>query len=327
MSTFCEALENENRRLVGENGPQERGVAFPTGVSVNSCAAHWTPNPESAGAGSGADAVFREDSVVKIDFGTQVSGRIVDCAFSVAFDSTFDPLLAAVKEATEAGIRAAGVDARLGEIGGIIEEVLSSAELSLDGDRRTFPIKAIRNLSGHSIEPWKIHGGKSVPIVKSGDPTRMEEGEFYAVEVFASSGRGDVIEEEDWAQCSHFMLDFDRCSTPAAYQAALGSLRLDSSKKLLAHIKKTFGTLAFCRRWLERPDGGSFTINGNKGKQERYSSALKNLVDAGICASYPPLVDKPSPGQRSNEVFTAQYEHTLVLRPECKEVLTRGDDY
>jgi methionyl aminopeptidase len=23
----------------------------------------------------------------------------------------------------------------------------------------------------------------------------------------------------------------------------------------------------------------------------------------------------------------AQYEHTILLRPTCKEVLTRGDDY
>ena len=40
-------------------------------------------------------------------------------------------------------------------------------------------------------------------------------------------------------------------------------LRLPKAKKLLSHINKTFGTLAFCRRWLEREDGGSTTINGN----------------------------------------------------------------
>ena len=40
-------------------------------------------------------------------------------------------------------------------------------------------------------------------------------------------------------------------------------LRLPKAKKLLSHINKTFGTLAFCRRWLERDEGGSGTINGN----------------------------------------------------------------
>jgi methionyl aminopeptidase len=56
-------------------------------------------------------------------------------------------------------------------------------------------------------------------------------------------------------ECSHYMKDFDAPHVP---------LRLPSAKKLLSHINKTFGTLAFCRRWLERPDGGSFSVNGNE---------------------------------------------------------------
>ena len=53
--------------------------------------------------------------------------------------------------------------------------------------------------------------------------------------------------------CSHYMKDFNAPHVP---------LRLPRSKKLLSHINKTFGTLAFCRRWLERDDGGSFVVNG-----------------------------------------------------------------
>jgi methionyl aminopeptidase len=56
-------------------------------------------------------------------------------------------------------------------------------------------------------------------------------------------------------------------------------LRMQSSKRLLAHINKTFGTLAFCRRWLEREDGGSFFVNGNDGRQTKYMGALKTLCD------------------------------------------------
>ncbi|RYY82443.1 hypothetical protein EON63_13315 [archaeon] len=37
--------------------------------------------------------------------------------------------------------------------------------------------------------------GKSVPIVANNDRTRMEEGEFYAIETFGSTGRGYVLEE------------------------------------------------------------------------------------------------------------------------------------
>jgi methionyl aminopeptidase len=60
-------------------------------------------------------------------------------------------------------------------------------------------VKAISNLNGHSISPYCIHGGKTVPIVKMHgsmrDETKMEEGEYYAIETFGSTGRGRVIED------------------------------------------------------------------------------------------------------------------------------------
>lgn len=38
-----------------------------------------------------------------------------------------------------------------------------------------FPlVKPIRNLNGHSIGQYRIHAGKTVPIVKGGEATRME---------------------------------------------------------------------------------------------------------------------------------------------------------
>ena len=54
---------------------------------------------------------------MKIDFGTHVRGLLVDCAFTVSFNPQFDNLLMAVKDATNTGIREAGIDARLNEIG------------------------------------------------------------------------------------------------------------------------------------------------------------------------------------------------------------------
>ena len=58
----------------------------------------------------------------------------------------------------------------------------------------------------------------------------------------------------------------------------------------------------------------------NLEDNKRYLMGLKQLVDAGLVTPYPSLVDKPGS-------FTAQYEHTVLLRPSCKEVLSRGDDY
>ena len=91
----------------------------------------------------------------------------------------------AAREATN-GIKTAGIDVRLGDIGGAIQEVRESYEVEIDGKPR---VKSIQNLNGHSIGPHLIHAGKSVPIVKGGEGTKMEEGEMYAIETFGSTGR------------------------------------------------------------------------------------------------------------------------------------------
>ena len=86
---------------------------------------------------------------------------------------------------------------------------MESYECTIKG--KTYPVKCIRNLCGHSIQRYNIHAGKSVPIVKNGDNTKMEEGEQYAIETFGSTGKGYVYEDND---CSHYMLDFDAPSNP-----------------------------------------------------------------------------------------------------------------
>lgn len=286
MIEICEELENTARRLVGEKG-LEAGLAFPTGCSRNHCAAHYTPN-------AGDPTVLQYDDVTKIDFGTHIKGRIIDCAFTLSFNPKYDKLLEAVKDATNTGIREAGIDVRLCDIGAAIQEVMESYEVELDG--KTYQVKSIRNLNGHSISPYRIHSGKTVPIVKGGETTRMEENEFYAIETFGSTGRGMVHDDMD---CSHYMKNFDTPFVP---------LRLQSSKQLLGQINKNFGTLAFCKRWLDRAGA------------TKYQMALKDLCDKGVVEAYPPLCDVKG-------CYTAQYEHTIMLRPSCKEVVSRGTDY
>ena len=283
---ICERIENTNRRLVEENGLQA-GIAFPTGCSINHVAAHYTPN-------AGDNTELQWGDVMKIDFGTQVEGRIIDCAWTVSFDPTFDPLKEAAKQSTEAGIAAAGIDVRLGDIGEAVQEVMESFEVEIDG--KIYPVKPCRNLNGHSIGPYQIHAGKSVPIVKGGEATKMEEGEFYAIETFGSTGKGFVRED---MECSHYMKNYDVGYVP---------LRMPRAKQLLNTIDKHFGTLAFCRRFLDRIGC------------EKYLMGLRNLCDVGIIQPYPPLCDIKGS-------YTSQFEHTILLRPTQKEILSRGPDY
>ena len=158
MVEICERIEQNVRTLIEANG-LEAGHAFPTGCSLNHVAAHYTPNP-------GDKTVLQYGDVCKIDFGTQINGaaaalrgwptlgpagaltwaadhgagdgtcpwpmgrptgRIIDCAFTVSFDPQFDNLKEAVRAATNTGIREAGIDARLCDIGAAIQEVGSRA--------------------------------------------------------------------------------------------------------------------------------------------------------------------------------------------------------
>ena len=61
------------------------------GCSINHCAAHYTPN-------AGDPTVLQHDDVVKMDFGTHINGRIIDCAWTMTFNPKFDPLVEAVRE-------------------------------------------------------------------------------------------------------------------------------------------------------------------------------------------------------------------------------------
>ncbi|KAK4051834.1 Methionine aminopeptidase 2 [Microbotryomycetes sp. JL201] len=302
MTEIANLIEDGTRALVEENG-MEAGIGFPTGLSLNHVAAHYTPN-------AGDSIVLQAEDVLKVDIGVQVHGRIVDSAFTLNFEPTYDNLLLAVKEATETGVKTAGIDVRMGEIGTAIQEVMESYEVEVNGKnlpgksrghRGVGLVKSIRNLTGHSIAPYQIHAGKSVPIVAQPEDreeynTKMEEGEYFAIETFGSTGQGYVREE---GACSHYAKNIYASRVP---------LSLQSSKKLMNTINKNFGTLPWCRRYLDRLG------------ESNYLLALRDLVDKDLVTAYPPLADVPGS-------MTAQFEHTILLRPTCKEILSRGDDY
>ena len=144
---------------------------------------------------------------------------------------------------------------------------------------------------GHQIKPYQIHGEKSSEF-KLEYNERMLEGEFYAIETFASSGNGLAYEGKE---CSHFMLNYniDYKSIPLP----------NKDKKLLTAIENNFGTLAFCNRWLD-----SLKIN-------RYEHFLKNLIKSNVVTKYPPLYD-------INNSYVAQFEHTIYINDKGREILT-----
>lgn len=49
--------------------------------------------------------MLQHSDVLKVDIGVQVKGRILDSAFTLNFEPTYDNLLEAVRAATNTGIR------------------------------------------------------------------------------------------------------------------------------------------------------------------------------------------------------------------------------
>ena len=58
---------------------------------------------------------------------------MIDSAFTIAFEPQFDNLLLAVQDATETGIKTAGIDVRLCDVGEDIQEAMESYEVEING--------------------------------------------------------------------------------------------------------------------------------------------------------------------------------------------------
>lgn len=161
-----------------------------------------------------------------------------------------------------------------------MQEVMESYEVELN--RKTIPVKAIRNIAGHNILHYKIHGDKQVPIVKTQTTQRMEEGDVFAIETFGSTGKG-------YARDDAGVYGYGRDE-----HASAAGRHLASAKSLLKKIDENFGTLVFSRHYLERIG------------VKNYHLGMRSLVSNGIVESYGPMVDVPGS-------YVAQFEHVSVL--------------
>lgn len=235
--------------------PLKAGIAFPTGLSINNCAAHWTPNPNDT------HQILKDDDLIKVDYGVHINGYITDGAFTFSRNNRYDLLIEASKEATREAIDMSGVDTFLGDIGEKVQETIESYEIELDG--KTYRLKSIGDLSGHQIGQYKIHCGKPVPNIWFPLMSRMLENEQYAIETFPSTGTGNVKEE---SECSHYMANY---SDP---NFTLGK------EGYSLNLANRFGTLAFCKRWMQAEG----LLNKDK---------FKKLVKKGRYKAYPGLYD------------------------------------
>jgi methionyl aminopeptidase len=267
--TFLEVCDLVKREVESRGGR----LAFPTGIGVNDVTAHYAPQ-------DGDESAFREEDLVKVDFGVHVNGYVTDTSVSVTFNPHFNLLLEATQRALEAAIATARRDSRTGEIG---------REIHREAAR--FGFKTIENLTGHTVDRYIVHAGKSIPNLFMPGMQSLKSGDVFAIEPFLTLGSAAGYVVDAPSQTIFSMVA----------RKKTGVRELDVFTDRVWNERKT---LPFTPRWYSDEFG--------KGK---LPGIVSRLVAKKVLRGYPTLVEasgKP----------VAQFEHTMSLDENGLLVLT-----
>src|SRR3972149_4750538 len=258
-STLYEICESIEKEIMQKGG----NPAFPVNTSLNEVAAHYTAEPND-------QRTILETDLVKIDLGVQINGYIADTAVTVCYDPKFDFLIQAAEAALKDAISMIRAGVKSSDVGKTIENTV-----------KQMGCIPISNLSGHSLEQYTIHAGKSIPNIWSVGSFSFLSTEAYACEPFVTTPDGLGFVREGKTRNIFSLVSRKRTKDTEA-------------DKLIDYIWKKFNMLPFALRWLV-PDWD----------EKSAKSLLEKLVKIKSIRSYPILVE--ANGQR-----VAQAEHTFI---------------
>lgn len=253
---ICESIEKE----IIQKGAK---CAFPVNASLNEVAAHYTPEPND-------QKVIQETDLLKIDLGVQINGYIADTAVTVCYDPKFDFLIQAAEAALKDAISMIRVGVKSSDVGKTIENTV-----------KQMGCIPISNLSGHSLEQYTIHAGKSIPNIWSVGSFSFLPTEAYACEPFVTTRDGLGFVREGNTRNIFSLVSRKRTKDTEA-------------DKLIDYIWDKFNMLPFALRWL--------TLEWDE-KVAR--SLLEKLIKTKSVRAYPILVE-------ANRQKVAQAEHTFI---------------
>ena len=264
---ICETVEAQIRGM----GAQP---AFPVNASLNEIAAHYTAEP-------GDQTTVKEGDVLKIDIGVHVEGYIADTAVTVCYDPKYDSLVKSAESALAEAVRAVRANTKASDIGKVIETIIGR-----------MGYRPIQNLSGHSLEQYVIHAGKSIPNIWTiGSSFTLQPNEAYAIEPFATIKDGMGVVHEGKVRNIYGITS----RKPSKEKDA---------DEFLATIWSRYKTLPFALRWL--------TDAYDEGRLRRLTDVL---VKKKNIHAYPILVE----GRGKTVV---QAEHTLIPTDGGANVIT-----
>ena len=253
---ICEEVENQIK---------SRGAkcAFPVNVSINEIAAHYTAEPNDP-------IIITDSDLVKIDLGAQINGYIADTAVTVCQDAQYYGLIQAAEEALSNAMSMIKVGVKASDVGRIIEKTIKQTGF-----------KPIANLSGHSLDQYTIHAGRSIPNIWSVGGFTLAENTAYACEPFVTTEKGGGFVRNGNIK-NIFALNSRK------------KTKDDEADKLLDYIWEKFNMLPFALRWIVKD-----------WEEEKARKLLERLVNKKAVQAYPILIE-------INEQRVAQAEHTFI---------------
>ncbi len=266
---FLEVCDLVRKEVEGRGGK----LAFPTGIGVNEVTAHYAPQ-------EGDESVFAEEDLVKVDFGVHVEGYVSDTSVTVTLNPEFDLLLEATQRALDAAIVTARKEWRTGEIGRAIH-----------GEAARFGFKTIENLTGHTLDRYTVHAGKSIPNIYMPHMQDLKKGDVFAIEPFLTlrNAAGYVVDAPSQTIFS------------IVARKRTGDSKLDAFAESVWAERKT---LPFTPRWYIGEFG-----------EENVTQIVRKLVSKRVFRAYPTLVE-------ASRNPVAQFEHTMALDEAGLVVLT-----
>ena len=234
--------------------------AFPAQISFNNTAAHNCAEPNDK-------TLFQKGDICKLDIGVHIEGYVADTACTIDLSGENQSLVDASKNALESALKLVKPGAKLSDIGKVIHEEITKLGFA--------PIK---NLSGHGVGKFIIHGPPQVPNYDTKEDRVLEDGMVIAIEPFASKGVG-MIHETDHSNI--FMVVNKK------------PVRSMITREVLKQIL-TYQGLPFTTRWLTK-----------NFPEFKVRFALKDLLTLGVIKDFPPLPDKG---------LVSQAEHTVIVK-------------
>jgi len=256
LEEICEYVESE----IIKRGAK---CAFPVNTSLNEVAAHYTAEPNDPKTVSDSD-------LIKIDLGAQINGYIADTAVTVNYDPQYDSLVQTAENALQSAMSMIKVGVKSKDVGRKIQNTIMD-----------MGFKPIANLSGHSLDQYTIHAGKTVPNMWSIGSFDFSEDVAYACEPFVTAKNG---------------LGFVRNGKIKNIFALASRKRTkdDEADKVQDYIWNNFNMLPFALRWLLK-----------EWEEKEARKLLDVLIKKKVVKAYAILVE-------ASGKTVAQAEHTFI---------------